>query len=131
MILQVEYAPPELNPPVEGASIFPGAVIGKSDIWSSGVVIYLLLVGHNPFHLASKLKDMQKVEQEVLRLVARGSFDKTCPAWTALSKDVKELLRAALTARPEHRASSRDVLVPNHVQLIFSTPGQKRLVAFH
>lgn len=101
------YAPPELNPPVEGASIFPGAVIGKSDIWSSGVVIYLLLVGHNPFHLASKLKDMQK---EVLRLVARGSFDKTCPAWTALSKDVKELLRAALTARPEHRASSRDVL---------------------
>ena len=64
------YAPPELNPPVEGvlcksgpsghvrrsqrAEILsvghewtigfpPGAVLGKSDMWSAGVVIYVLL----------------------------------------------------------------------------------------
>lgn len=97
------YAPPELNPPVEGVFNKPGAVIGKSDMWSAGVVIYVILVGHNPFHSASKLKDTQKVEEEVLRLVAKGTFDKKAPAWLALPRDAQEFISQLLQPSPELR----------------------------
>ncbi|CAJ1438140.1 unnamed protein product [Effrenium voratum] len=109
------YAPPELNPPTDEAMCKPGAVVGKSDMWSAGVVIYMILVGQNPFHSAYKLKDEKKVAHAVITMAAKGSFDCSSPAWLALSKDAKDFLSQLLQPCPDFRlepsAARRHVFV--------------------
>mmetsp|Transcript_68549 Transcript_68549/g.135507 ORF Transcript_68549/g.135507 Transcript_68549/m.135507 type:complete len:638 (+) Transcript_68549:94-2007(+) len=109
------YAPPELNPmpvdiagkpiPVDQLPSRGGPYdAGRSDLWSLGVVTYLLLVGHNPFVAANKQSDPKAVENEVIRLVAMGKYDICSPRWLGLSSEARDFistfLKVAAGARP-------------------------------
>ncbi|CAE8654914.1 unnamed protein product, partial [Polarella glacialis] len=111
------YAPPELNPPVEG--IQPemplldehgDPIRGRSDMWSAGVVLYLLLVGHNPFNQALKQPSPEAVDQEVLRLVAVGSYNRRTERWLHLHADARDLISALVRVRPDQRLSPSEAL---------------------
>lgn len=111
------YAPPELNPPVEGIKPEPIAldlrgepVTGLSDMWSAGVVLYLLLIGHNPFNQALKQKAPEAQDQEVLRLVALGNYNRRSEKWQKLYPDAQNLISTLLRVRPGQRLSATDAL---------------------
>jgi len=111
------YAPPELNPPVElPEGEAPKAVrgmprpAGRSDMWSVGVVVYLLLVGHNPFNQALKHRGQKAIEQEVIRQAALGEFDTSSPRWLDLPQDARDFILAMIVVAPASRLSAAEAL---------------------
>jgi len=112
------YAPPELNPPVEGITPDPNASMdahgnplrGRSDMWSVGVVLYLLLVGHNPFNRALKQPNPEAVDQEVMRLTALGQFNRRADRWLQLHVDARDLISVLLRVKPCARPAATEAL---------------------
>lgn len=74
----------------------------KCDIWSCGVILYILLSGHTPFS--------GKNDEEILQKISRGfvSFEK--PEWASLSSSAQSLLRKMLKKDPSLRISAEDAL---------------------
>lgn len=112
------YAPPELNPPVPLSGGLTGPspgqmwVVGRSDMWSVGVVVYLLLVGQNPFSAAMRLKrdGSKAVEQRVLQLVAAADFDRQQPRWLGLAEEVRDFVTCLLQVSPAMRLPASEAM---------------------
>jgi len=80
----------------------------KCDIWSCGVVLYVMLCGCPPFGGRSN--------QEIVRNVLRGEVVFYSPDWDNISREVKELVSWMLTYDPMTRPSARDVLEHSWLQ---------------
>jgi len=104
----LEYAAPELNPPVWDAPVERSLPrpLGSSDLWSTGVVTYLLLVGNNPFHASRNSGD------KVCNLVAHGHYDEKSPLWLCLCQEMKDFVASLLKVDPTKRLSAAEAL--NH-----------------
>lgn len=83
---------------------------GKADMWSTGVILYLLLVGNNPFQSALQKEKPKLIEQEVLRLVARGIYDDTCQKFLDLTNDARDLICNTLQVTPQKRPTPTEAL---------------------
>jgi serine/threonine protein kinase len=76
----------------------------KCDIWSCGVLMYMMLSGVPPFYGATRKEVMQKI--------SKGKFSFKSKVWSIISKEAKELIEKMLTLNPDKRPSAREVL--NH-----------------
>ncbi|RYQ99344.1 hypothetical protein Ahy_B07g087279 isoform A [Arachis hypogaea] len=65
----------------------------KADIWSCGVVLFVLLAGYLPFHDSNLI--------EMYRKISKGEF--ICPSW--FPNNVRRLLCKMLDPDPENRAT--------------------------
>ncbi|OVA02095.1 Protein kinase domain [Macleaya cordata] len=72
----------------------------KADLWSCGVVLFVLLAGYLPFHNSNLM--------EMYRKIRKGEFK--CPLW--FSMDVQKLLRRILDPNPNTRITA-DKLMQN------------------
>lgn len=116
------YAPPELNPPVDGIHCNNENVqIGRSDMWSVGIITYLLLVGHSPFNFALRVVDPAAREAEVLRLAALGQMNQTTRSWSRLSQEARQFIAALIKPEANQRLSPKEAWV--HKFLVKFNPG--------
>lgn len=76
----------------------------KVDIWSCGVIFYILLVGYPPFSGNSTA--------EILESVSSGKYEMSGPEWEKISKEAKDLVKKMLLYDPAKRISAQEAM--NH-----------------
>lgn len=74
----------------------------KVDIWSTGVIAYILLSGRPPF--GGRKKD------EIYRSIKEGQLNFTDPLWNRISKQAIDFIRKALTRTKGERPSALELL---------------------
>ncbi|GAB4833985.1 Calcium-dependent protein kinase 13 [Ancistrocladus abbreviatus] len=72
------------------------------DIWSAGVILYILLCGVPPFWAES--------EQGVAQAILHGIIDFKREPWPNISESAKSLVRQMLEPDPKHRLTAKQVL---------------------
>uniref|UniRef100_A0ACD6A3U7 Uncharacterized protein n=1 Tax=Avena sativa TaxID=4498 RepID=A0ACD6A3U7_AVESA len=74
----------------------------EADIWSAGVILYILLCGVPPF--------WAETEQGVARSILKGVLDFEREPWPRISDSAKSLVRQMLEMDPRKRLTARQVL---------------------
>ncbi len=74
----------------------------KCDIWSCGVIMYILLTGRPPFGGNTDMEIMQKIKT--------GKFDLTKYPWGIISKEAKDLIKDLLQLNPGQRLTAEKAL---------------------
>jgi calcium/calmodulin-dependent protein kinase I len=83
--------------------ILEGTAYGKPvDIWSIGVITYILLAGYPPFH-----DDSQPI---LFRKIRKGKYQYDSPYWDNVSDDAKDFISRMLVVDPKNRAAASDLL---------------------
>lgn len=72
------------------------------DMWSVGVVLYILLCGFPPFYADS--------DDKLFELIARGQYDFPSPQWDHITKEAKHLVQMLLQVDPKQRYTATDAL---------------------
>ena len=74
----------------------------KCDVWSCGVIMYILLTGRAPFEGDD--------DNEIIRAVKKGVYDTTTQPFPRLSSEAKDLIAKLLTVDNKKRISAADAL---------------------
>lgn len=83
--------------------ILEGGKYGKEvDIWSLGVIFYILLCGYPPFHDPNQAKLFEKIKA--------GEYDMDEEDWGAISPEAKDLVNKMLVVDPRHRYTCEQIL---------------------
>ena len=74
----------------------------KCDLWSCGVILYILLCGSPPFY--------GKNEKEIFRKILDGNFTFRQKIWNKISTEAKNLVLKLLQVNPTKRISAQEAL---------------------
>ncbi len=74
----------------------------KCDLWSCGVILYILLCGFPPFN--------GKGDQEILQAVIKGHFNFKYQEFDAVTPESKRLIQKMLEYDPAKRISAEEAL---------------------
>lgn len=72
------------------------------DIWSAGVILYILLSGVPPF--------WAETERGIFDAILRGNLDIESQPWPSISSGAKDLVKKMLTHDPQKRITAAEVL---------------------
>lgn len=74
----------------------------KVDIWSCGVILYIMLVGYPPFNGTTA--------NEIMEQVRLGKYSLSGSDWQSISKEAKDLIKKMLTYDPDKRLNAFDAI---------------------
>jgi len=83
--------------------VLKGEYNEKCDVWSAGVISYVLLCGYPPFS--------GDTDPEILKKVKSGNFEFRSPEWDPVSSGAKNLITQMLSLDPSIRPSAEVVLM--------------------
>jgi len=100
-------------------TVAPEVVVGARygapvDIWSIGVLLYMMISATPPFYAAS--------DSEVLRKVRTGSYSLTGGLWDTISAPPKRTVATLMTVDPRHRPTACEALRGEWLQSVVPTP---------
>ncbi|CRG95327.1 calcium dependent protein kinase 3, putative [Plasmodium gallinaceum] len=82
--------------------VLSGSYDYKCDLWSAGVLFYILLCGYPPFYGES--------DNEILSRVKKGKYNFKGKEWANISEEAKDLIQHCLTMDSEKRISASEAL---------------------
>ncbi|ONH92559.1 hypothetical protein PRUPE_8G180800 [Prunus persica] len=74
----------------------------EADVWTAGVILYILLSGVPPF--------WAETQQGIFDAVLKGYIDFESEPWPLISDSAKDLIRKMLCSRPSDRLTAHEVL---------------------
>ena len=73
--------------------VLKGKYSSKCDIWSIGVVLYVLLCGYPPFY--------SEVETDIFDMIEKSELEFDGPEWNAISSNAKDLISKMICKEAE------------------------------
>lgn len=91
-----QYVAPEI---IKGG---PARYGPECDLWSAGIILFILLGGYPPFYDESEPRLFEKIR--------KGRFDFNDEVWSAVTGEAKDLIKQLLLVDPKKRATIEEVL---------------------
>lgn len=82
--------------------VLRGSYDEKCDVWSVGVIMFILLSGTPPFN--------GKDDNEIMKKVAAGKYEFKADKWKNVSSEAKSLIKKMLVLDTDERISAKDAL---------------------
>lgn len=99
----LDYAAPE--------SLLKGTTKESRDMWSLGVILYIMLCGNTPFMPKNVDKrDEKNYRLKVTEKIKRGEFNTDCLQWEKLTREAKTLIASLLQVNESVRLTLEEVL---------------------
>lgn len=74
----------------------------KADMWSIGVILYILLGGYPPF--------IENDQRKLFRKIRKGDYEFHDEYWGAISEEAKTLIGSLITVDPSQRLTAQEAL---------------------
>ena len=92
----------------------------KCDVWSCGVILFILLSGKPPFY--------GRTDREVLRRIQKGEYSMKGPEWSQVSVGAKRLVTKMLEYNHKTRISASEAVQDEWIISYGSCPASSREV---